>query len=71
VFLSSGYFFLIQATRLADMSVIAPFRYMGLLTAVISGFVIWGDAPNAMAWCGMVLLVTAGLLMLYLNRQPH
>ncbi|NBO42231.1 MAG: DMT family transporter, partial [Betaproteobacteria bacterium] len=34
VFLSSGYFFLIKATRVADMSVIAPFRYMGLLTAV-------------------------------------
>ena len=67
--LSSGYFFLVQATRLADMSVIAPFRYMGLLTAVISGFVIWGDIPNPMACVGMVLLVSAGLLMLYLNLQ--
>ena len=71
LFLSSGYFFLIQATRLADMSVIAPFRYMGLLTAVLSGFVIWGDLPNTMAWCGMLLLVSAGMLMLYLNRQAH
>ena len=69
VFLSSGYFFLIKATRMADMSVIAPFRYMGLLTAVIAGFIIWGDVPNAMAWCGMLLLVSAGLLMLKLNRQ--
>ena len=71
LFLSSGYFFLIQATRLADMSVIAPFRYMGLLTAVLSGFVIWGDLPNTMAWCGMLVLVSAGMLMLYLNRQAH
>ena len=69
VFLSSGYFCLILATRMADMSVIAPFRYMGLLTAVLSGFVIWGDVPNAMAWCGMLLLVGAGLLMLRVNRQ--
>ena len=71
LFLSSGYFFLIQATRLADMSVIAPLSYMGLLTAVLSGFVIWGDLPNTMAWCGMLLLVSAGMLMLYLNRQAH
>ena len=71
LFLSSGYFCLIQATRLADMSVIAPFRYTGLLTAVVGGFIIWADVPNAMAWCGMVLLVSAGLLMLYLNRQLH
>jgi drug/metabolite transporter (DMT)-like permease len=70
VFLSSGYFFLITATRVADMSVIAPFRYMGLLTAVIVGFVIWGDVPNLLAWCGMWILVSAGLLMLKLNRQP-
>jgi drug/metabolite transporter (DMT)-like permease len=69
VFLSSGYFFLIMATRLADMSVIAPFRYMGLLTAVVGGFLIWGDVPNALACLGMVLLVSAGLLMLYLNIQ--
>ena len=69
VFLSSGYFFLIKATRMADMSVIAPFRYMGLLTAVIAGFIIWGDVPNTLAWCGMLLLVSAGLLMLKLNRQ--
>ena len=69
VFLSSGYFCLIMATRMADMSVIAPFRYMGLLTAVVTGFVIWGDIPNGMAWCGMLLLVGAGLLMLRLNRQ--
>ena len=69
VFLSSGYFCLIMATRMADMSVIAPFRYMGLLTAVLSGFLIWGDIPNGMAWCGMLLLVGAGLLMLRLNRQ--
>ena len=69
VFLSSGYFCLIMATRMADMSVIAPFRYVGLLTAVVCGFVIWGDVPNGMAWCGMVLLVSAGLLMLKINRQ--
>jgi drug/metabolite transporter (DMT)-like permease len=42
---------------------------MGLLTAVVAGFVIWGDIPNGMAWCGMLLLVGAGLLMLRLNRQ--
>lgn len=70
VFLSSGYFFLIKATRMADMSVVAPFRYVGLLTAVLAGYVIWGDVPNPLAWCGMLILVGAGMLMLRLNRQP-
>ena len=70
VFLSCGYFFLIKATRMADMSVVAPFRYIGLLTAVLAGYVIWGDLPNPLAWCGMLLLVGAGILMLRLHRQP-
>jgi len=62
--LSTGYFLLIQSTRSADLTVVAPFRYVGLLTAVVMGFVVWGDIPNTMAWCGMVLLVGAGLMML-------
>jgi drug/metabolite transporter (DMT)-like permease len=64
VLLSSGYFLLILSTRAADLSVVAPFRYVGLLTAVVMGFVVWGDIPNTWAWCGMVLLVGAGLMML-------
>jgi drug/metabolite transporter (DMT)-like permease len=70
VFLSAGYFLLIKATRMADMTVIAPFRYMGLLTAVVMGFVVWGDVPNALAWTGMGLLVAAGLMMIRISRPP-
>jgi drug/metabolite transporter (DMT)-like permease len=62
--LSTGYFLLIQSTRSSDLTVVAPFRYVGLLTAVVMGFVVWGDIPNTLAWCGMVLLVGAGLMML-------
>jgi len=64
LFLSIGYFLLIKATRIADMTVIAPFRYMGLLTAVVMGFVVWGDVPNALAWLGMALLAAAGIVMI-------
>jgi len=70
VFLSAGYFLLIKATRIADMTVIAPFRYMGLLNAVVMGFVVWGDVPNALAWTGMGLLVAAGLMMIRISRPP-
>ena len=64
IFLSIGYFLLIKATRMADMTVIAPFRYMGLITAVVMGFVVWGDVPNALAWVGMALLAAAGIAMI-------
>jgi drug/metabolite transporter (DMT)-like permease len=66
--LSLAHYLLILATRSGDISLIAPFRYSGLLFALISGFVIWGDWPNLLAWLGIVLLVFAGLAML---RSRH
>ena len=64
VLLSGGYFLLTRATRQGQMSVVAPFRYSGLLFALLLGWLVWGDVPNAMAFCGIGLLVGAGLYML-------
>lgn len=68
VFLSGGYLLLIRATRAGDIAVVAPFRYSGLLMAVLLGWLVWGDVPNALAWCGIALVVGAGL---YLLRSRH
>jgi drug/metabolite transporter (DMT)-like permease len=69
VFLSCGYFLLTIAMRAGEMSVIAPFRYAGLLFALLLGFVVWGDVPNALAWAGIALLVGAGLYVLHSERR--
>ena len=54
--------------RLGDMSVIGPFRYSGLLMALVLGYLMWGDVPNLMAWCGIALVVVAGLGLLQAER---
>ena len=65
VFLSGGYYLLTISMRSGgEMSLITPFRYTGLLFAIVLGFAIWGDVPNAAAWAGIALLVGAGLYML-------
>ena len=64
VFLSSAYYLIIVGMREGEMSVIAPFRYTGLLFALLIGWAVWGDVPNALAWMGITLLVGAGLHML-------
>jgi drug/metabolite transporter (DMT)-like permease len=69
VFLSGGYFLLTIAMRAGEMSVIAPFRYAGLLFALLLGFVVWGDVPNPLAWAGIALLVGAGLYVLHSERR--
>jgi drug/metabolite transporter (DMT)-like permease len=69
VFLGSGYYLLIISMRAGEMSVVAPFRYAGLLYALVLGRVVWGDVPNALAWAGIALLVGAGLYVLHSERS--
>lgn len=69
VFLAGGYQLIIRATRAGDLSVVAPFRYSGLLMAVLIGWVVWGDVPNALAWAGIALVLGAGLYLLQSERR--
>lgn len=68
VFLSIGYYLIIVGMRHGDMSVVAPFRYTGLLFALAIGWALWGDTPNALAVAGIALLVGAGLYVLHSER---
>lgn len=69
IFLSTGYYGVIAAMRYGEVSVIAPFRYTGLMWALLIGFVVWGDIPNALGWIGIALLIGSGVVMLHQQRQ--
>ncbi|MEB2320607.1 MAG: DMT family transporter [Pseudomonadota bacterium] len=71
VCLSTGYHSVIAAVRYSEVSVVAPFRYTGLLWAVVIGFLVWGDVPNLLAWTGIALLIGAGLYMIHQQRAPR
>lgn len=64
VFLAAGYHLVIAATREGDLTVVAPFRYTGLLMAVLIGWAVWGDVPNPLAWLGIALVLASGLYLL-------
>ena len=55
---------MIEAHRWAEASILAPFRYSGLIWAVILGFVIWGDIPDIWLIFGSVLVISSGLYIL-------
>ena len=69
VFLALGYQLIITSMRHGEMSLVAPFRYSGLLFALLLGYLVWGDVPNILAWCGIALLIGSGLYMLQGERQ--
>jgi drug/metabolite transporter (DMT)-like permease len=50
------------------MSLVAPFRYSGLLFALFIGYIVWDEVPNLLAWSGILLLVISGLLILQSER---
>lgn len=68
-FLATGYQLIIRATRGGDISVVAPFRYVCLLIALVLGWIIWGHVPDALAWVGIALVIGAGLALLRLGGR--
>jgi len=64
VFLAAGYYLIIGCTRYGEFSLTAPFRYSGLLFATLAGYVVWGDRPNVLAWCGIALMIGSGIHIL-------
>ena len=64
--LSGGYLLITMSARAGDVSAVAPWRYTGMIWAVLLGWALWQEIPDALAWCGIALLVSAGL---YLMRR--
>jgi len=61
LFYCAAHFFLIEAFRYAEAGLLSTFRYLSLVWAVLFGFVIWRDIPDASMIVGAVLVVGAGL----------
>lgn len=68
LFLVAGYLLIVDAFRHGDLVAVGPFRYTGLVWALLSGFIIWGDIPNAMAQAGIAIVVASGLYVLHRER---
>ncbi len=62
--LGSAHFFMIEAFRLAEAAVVAPFKYTSMVWAVLAGFLVWGDIPDGWTMAGAALVVASGLYIL-------
>lgn len=69
VFLTGGYYFIINSMRHGEMTLVAPFRYSGLLFALVLGYAVWGEVPNTLAWFGIALLIGSGLYVLVSEKR--
>jgi drug/metabolite transporter (DMT)-like permease len=69
IILLFGYHFLIMSMRVGDISFVAPFRYTGLLWAILLGFLVFGDIPDAAMILGSSIIVGSGVYTLYRERK--
>jgi len=66
-----GYQCVIMALRSGDISAVAPFRYSALLWAMLLGYLVFGDVPDAMMVTGASIIVLSGLYAFYRERIRH
>jgi drug/metabolite transporter (DMT)-like permease len=64
-----GYQCVIMALRTGDISAVAPFRYLALLWAMLLGYIIFGDVPDAMMIAGASIIVLSGLYAFYREHK--
>lgn len=70
-FLIFGHVFVFLAFRLARAGTIAPFYYTFTVWAVLSGLIIFGALPNALAIAGMSLIVASGMANIFLEQRQR
>ena len=69
VFSLVGHLFVIYSLRSGEMAAVAPFRYAGILWAILLGLLIWNQLPDALSLAGICILVSAGLYTFYREQK--
>lgn len=64
-----GYFFSIQVMRSGDVSYTAPFRYTGLIWALILGWFVFDEWPGMLTMIGATIVVATGIFTFYRERR--
>jgi S-adenosylmethionine uptake transporter len=67
-FILIAYVLSVMVMRIGDIGVIAPFRYTGLLWALVLGFLAFGDWPSMLTLLGAGVVVATGIFTYYRER---
>lgn len=62
-FVFAAHWLIVEAFRLAEAAVLAPFKYLMLIWALIIGYFGWGEVPDGWAAVGGAAIVVSGLLL--------
>lgn len=65
----AAYIFSVAAMRVGDLAVVAPFRYVAIVVALVVGYLAFGDWPDTVTLAGAALVVGSGLFTLWREQK--
>jgi drug/metabolite transporter (DMT)-like permease len=68
-FILIGYIAAIAAMRDVEISFVSPFRYTVLIWALLLGFFVFGEVPDAITMIGSLIVVGTGMYTFYRERK--
>lgn len=68
VLLAASQYLIVEAYRLAELSLIMPFRYSSLVFAAGAGFLVWSDVPQWNVALGAAIICLSGLFILHREK---
>lgn len=71
VFGCYGYWAIISATRVGEISIVAPFRYTRLIFALIIGTLVFHERPDGATLIGAALIIGSGLYSFARERRRN
>ncbi|MFT5707516.1 MAG: drug/metabolite transporter (DMT)-like permease [Oceanospirillaceae bacterium] len=57
-----------KAFTLNQANILAPFRYLEIISATALGYLIFNEVPDLMTWLGTIIILSSGLMLMRLER---
>lgn len=65
----SAHFLMIETFRYGEATLVAPFKYSGVIWAGLLGYLIWGDIPDTATISGISMVVIAVVYILHREQR--
>lgn len=64
-----GQILMTESYRHAEASTVAPFEYTSMILSIVVGYFAFGDVPTLYTLVGGVIVVAAGIFIIWRERQ--
>ena len=65
----AGYWLMVVATRVGEVSAVMPYRYSRILFSLVLGWIVFAERPDWGVWLGSAMIVGSGLYTFLRERR--